>query len=361
MTSRAAPALAVAMLTAACAADPPPRERVLARIPASSIAVLAASGPSLAHSRIRAVVDVLRPAWPSRLGCAIDAALAAEHVALGITQARSATLVIDTRANVSCPALTKIADGLWIATLGAPDPGSPTAAAPSVLDDPRRARARSYLARAPLALAFDLPGGAAIGTAAAAPLEAWLAIDVLPLFADVIENRVRDYLAGLRSDPATGPFASQIEVTRTGSQIVARLGGAVDADLAAATRAVIAAHSRVAPVARASYLCPPIAPPLLACEPGNRLAVTALGAAVTPLIDASLAPVVANGVVDGLRLTAPVPALGLLTGDIVVAAQGRKVAHRIGLAEILRRAHGSLALTIVRDGTTIQLGLHERL
>lgn len=359
MSSRAASALALAL--AACAAEPPPRERVLARIPASSIAVLAAGGPSLAHPRLRAVVDVLRPAWPSRLGCAIDAALAADHVALGISQARSATLVIESRAKVRCPALAKLADGLWVATLGEPESVTGARGQPSVLDDPKFARARAYLVSAPIALTIDVPGGSAIGTATAAPLEAWLALDVHPLFADVIENRVRGYLDGLRGDPATGPFASHVEVTRTGSQIVARLGGTIDADLAGATRAVLAAHARVTPVARASYLCPPIAPPLIACEPGNRLAVTALGPAVTPLIDASLAPVVANGSIDGLRLTAPVPALGLLTGDVVVAAQGRKVAHRIALAEILRRAHGSLALTIVRDGTTIQLGLHERL
>lgn len=321
------------------------------------MAVLSARGPSLAHPRLRAVIDVLRPAWPTRLGCAIDAALAADHVALGISHARSATLVIDTRAEVSCPALKKLATGLWVATLG--DTGRQ--GGPSVLDDPRFARARPYLVNAPLALALDVPGGSAIATATAAPLEAWLALDVHPLFTDVIEHRVRAYVTALAGARATEPFASHITITRTGSQIVARLDGGVDADLAVATRSLIAAHDQVAPRAQARYVCPPIAPPLIACESGNILAFTALGPAVTPLIDASFAPVVANGVVDGLRLTAPVPSLGLVTGDVVVAAQGRKVAHRIALAEILRRAHGSLTLTIVRDGTTIQLGLHERL
>jgi hypothetical protein len=337
--------------------DPPPRERVLARIPATSMAVLAARGPSLTHPRLRAVIDVLRPAWPTRLGCAIDAALAADHVALGISRTRSATLVIETRAEVSCPALEKLATHLWIATLGDPEPNGGS----SVLDEPRFARARPYLANAPLALALDVPGGSAIATATAAPLEAWLAVDVHPLFTDVIEQRVRAYVTGLAGARATAPFASHIAITRTGSQIVARLDGAVDADLAVATRSLIAAHGRVAPRPTARYVCPPIAPPLIACEAGNILAFTDLGPAVTPLIDAPLAPVVANGVVDGLRLTAPVPSLGLITGDLVVAAQGRKVAHRIGLVEILRRARGSLALTIVRDGTTIQLGLRERL
>lgn len=354
MTSRAASALVLAL--AACGADRAPRERVLARTPATSFAVIAASSPSLAHPRLRAVVDVLRPVWPSRLGCAIDAALAADHVALGITLARSATLVIETRADVRCPALAKLGDGLWIATLG-----SAESSATSVLDDPKFARARPYLASAPIALAFDVPGGSAIGTAAVAPLEAWLALDVHPLFIDVIENRARSYLDGLRADPATAPFVSHIAITRTGSQIVARLGGDLDTDLARATRVILAAHARVVPAARASYLCPPIASPLIACEPGNRLVVSALGAAVTPLIDAPLAPVVANGVVDGLRLTAAVPALGLVIGDVIVAAQGRKVAHRVALAEILRRAHTTLTLTVVRDGTTFTLGLEERL
>ncbi len=356
MTSRAHGA-AIALVIAACGGgDPPAREQVLARIPATSMAVLAASGPSLAHSRLREVIDVLRPAWPTRLGCAIDAALAADHVALGISHTRSATLVLQTRAEVSCPALEKLADQLWVARLGEPD--APTAG--SVLDDPRFARARPYLAAAPIAMTLEVPGGSAIATAAPAPLEAWLALDVHPLFADVIEKRVRSYVEGLAADRATAPFARKIVVARTGTQIVARFDGDVDADLAGATRAVIAAHGKVAPRARASYVCPPIAPPLLTCEPGNVLAFTALGPAVTPLIDAPFAPVVANGMVEGLRLTAPVPSLGLVTGDLVVAAQGRKIAHRISLTEILRRARGSLALTIVRDGTTIQLGLHER-
>src|SRR5665647_559611 len=332
MTSRGHGALA--LVIAACGrGDPPPRERVLARIPASAMAVFAASGPSLADPRLRAVVDVLRPAWPSRLGCAIDAALAADHVALGITQARSATLVIETRAQITCPALRKLGRGLWVATLGDVAPKAGAQITSSVLDDPKFARARPYLARAPIALALDVPGGSAIATATVAPLEAWLALDVHPLFADVIEKRVRGYVDGLRADPATASFHPHIAVTRTGAQIVARLDGAVDADLAVATRALIAAHANVAPRAQARFVCPPIAPPLIACEPGNILAFTALGAAVTPLIDATLAPVVANGVVDGLRLTAPVPTLGLLTGDLVVAAQGRRVAHRIALAE----------------------------
>lgn len=354
MTSRATSALLLAL--AACGGEPPPRERVLARIPGTSIAVVAASGPSLAHPRLRAVVDVLRPVWPSRLGCAIDAALGADHFALGITQARSAILVIETRAVVRCPALAKVTDRIWVATLGDAE-----RVATSVLDDPKFSRARPYLATAPIALAIDVPGGSAIGTATAAPLEAWLALDVHPLFADVVENRVRGFIEGLRRAPTTDAFASHIQVTRTGSQIIARLAAAPDADLAGATRAVLAAHARVAPAVRSRWLCPPIASPLIACESGNRLVVSALGAAVTPLIDTSLTPVVANGVVDGLRLSAPVPTLGLLAGDIVRAAQGRKLAHRIALAEVLRRAKETLWLTIVRDGTTFQLELEERL
>jgi len=322
------------------------------------MAVLAADGAILAHPRLRAVVDVLRPAWPARLGCAIDAALAADHVALGISASRSATLVIETRAKIECPALTKLASRIYAATLGeAPTAGG---AIKSVLEDPRFSRARPYLATAPIALTLEVPGGSAIATGSVTPLEAWIALDVHPLFADVIEKRVRDYIAGQFSDPATLPFAKRIAVSRTGSQIVATFDGTrVDADLAVATRTLIAASGKVAPRPRAPYKCPPIAPPLIACRPGNVLAFTALGLAVTPLIDASLSPVVANGVVDGLRLAAPIPALGLLTGDVVVAAQGRKVGHRIALAEILRRAKGSLALTIVRDGTTIQIGMHE--
>ncbi|MDB4960750.1 MAG: hypothetical protein JWP01_749 [Myxococcales bacterium] len=75
--------------------DRPARERLLARIAADSAVVITAAGPTLTQPRMRAVIDVLRPHGPARMGCAID--LAADHVALGVTEARSAVLVIESR------------------------------------------------------------------------------------------------------------------------------------------------------------------------------------------------------------------------------------------------------------------------
>src|SRR5688572_18930270 len=120
MTSRAGRSLVLVLAVLAawvtgCGGDArPARERVLARIPADVMAVVAASAPTLADPRLRAVVDVLRPRWPARLSCALDAVLAAEHAALGVTAARSGVLVLETRREPTCPALSRIADRTYV-------------------------------------------------------------------------------------------------------------------------------------------------------------------------------------------------------------------------------------------------------
>lgn len=367
MISRAA--LAFVVVAAACGGDDAraPRERVLARIPAGVMAVVAADGEALAHARTRAVIDVLRPRWPARLGCAIDAALAADHVALGVTPARAAVLVLETRAEVRCAALSRVATAgdraTWVATLGSAAPveasGPRDPASSAVLGDARFARARPYLLRAPVAVAIDVPGGSAIATATPEPAAAWLAIDMAPMFADAAERHVRGYVERLVGEPQAADLARGIEIQRTGAQIVARLDALpATADLPAAVRVLLGWHGGPRPRgAGAAFTCPPLAAPIVRCTAGTRFEVSALAAAVAPLIAARTAPVIANGVVAGLRLEASIPTLGLRVGDVVVAAQGQPIATRAQLAEVLGGARGVAHLTISRDGASARLQL----
>lgn len=305
---------ALAVLATACGSSAvPDRDGVLTKIPATATVVIAADGRALAHGRIRPLVDALRPELPTALGCVIDAALASDHVAVGIGADRAFTIALASRAPVKCRALSKLPDGTWVATLG---DGLVRADGTSVASDPRFARARPYLGRAPIAVAAQLAGGKVIATAQPQPLEAWLAFDADSVeLATAAETRARDHVARLGKNPATAPLAG-ITVTRTGTQVKVTLAGALAGDLGVAAKAVLAREREVA------------APPPIACPSQLAAPVVECKAAtfrISPRaeLSAELAPVVSNGAVVGFRLGRPLPALGLVAGDLIVAIDGR--------------------------------------
>ncbi len=373
MSSRAC--VLVLAASAACHGRvPPPRERVLARIPASSQVVFAADGPALAAPRMRAVVDVLRPRWPARFGCVIDAALAGEHVAVGISATRDMTVVISTRAAVTCPELSKIGDGLWAATLGAgapthgvsmgasPSTGTVGASSPpgSVLDTSSHARARSYLTQAPLAASIVLPGVKVLATASSEPLEGWLAIETVDIASALAEQKVRGIVDRLARTEATAAFAAAIAISHDGSQVIARLTGPVDADLAACVRTVVDWYSAPSVRTAAGFVCPPLGPPIVGCANGTSLTVTSLAAALEPLIAAEASVVIQNQRVAWLRLDVAVPSLGLRRGDLLLAVEGRHLTSPAQLGEQLRLARRATTVTIQRDAVTATLQVAER-
>lgn len=342
--------VAVALGATACAdARKTQREIVLEKIPAGVTAVVVAEGKALAGVRMRQVVDVLRPELPSSVGCAIDAALACDELALGIGRDHSLTLVVATRADVKCPALSQVANGLWVATLG----GGGIADASAVLADDAFARARRYLASAPIAMAMAFDGGELIATARPDPLEAWLALDTSPALAPQLETALRAQLARMGSEPTTSPLAAHVEIVRTGPQVVARLARAADFDLAAAVRTLRAWSRRPQPRPAVALACPPLGELVTACSDANaQLVVTTKSAqqAVALLVAARCSPVVQNQSVRGLRLEADVPALGLRAGDVIVGSAGRLVTSKALLVEALSReaAGGGTSLTIRR-------------
>lgn len=356
MSSRAACVLVLVGIAACHRRSPPPaRERVLAKIPQDSEIVVAANGPALATPRIRAVVDVLRPRWPTRFGCVIDAALAGEHVAVGISATRDVTVVISTGARVTCPGLSKIGDGLWTATLG----GGRPAATGSVLDAAAHARARPYLTSAPIAASVVLPGGKLLATASGEPLEGWLAIDTLETTSALAEQKVRGIVDRLARTESTARFAAAIEISHDGSQVIARLTGPVDGDLALAVRTVVDGFHAPAAPAVVGFACPPLGPPIIGCANGTALRVSSLAAAVAPLVAADVAVIVENERIAWLRLDSPVPSLGLVKGDRLLAVDGRRLTGAAQLATELARARHTTRVTIQRAAVTATLELAE--
>ncbi len=337
-------------------ASPPPRERVLARIPADAQIVLAADGPALSTPRMRAVVDVLRPRWPARFGCVIDAAIAGDHVAVGISAARDMTVVIATRATVTCPPLSKIGENLWIATLG----NGKRADARSVLDARAHARARTYLATAPIAASIVLPGVEVLGTVSPEPFEGWLAIDTLELASALAEQRVRGVVDRMARTESTAALAKLIVISHDETQVIARLTGPIDADLAIAVRTVVDWYAAPAVRSAVGFACPPLGPPIIGCANGTSLSVSSLADAVAPLVAAEVAVIVENERVAWLRLDGPVPSLGLRKGDRLLAVDGRHLTSAAQLGDLLKGARRSTSVTIQRDAVTATLELAER-
>ena len=358
MSSRAARLLLLGSTacTACHGASPPPRERVLARIPADSQIVLAADGQALSTTRMRAVVDVLRPRWPARFGCVIDAAIASDNVAVGISAARDMTVVIATRTAVTCPSLSKIGENVWIATLGN---GKPTDSG-SVLDAEAHARARPYLATAPIAASIVLPGVKVLGTLSPEPFEGWLAIDTLEIASALAEQRVRGVVDRMARTDSTAALAKSIVISHDGRQVIARLTGPIDADLAIAVRTVVDWYAAPAVRSAAGFACPPLGPPITGCANGTSLSVTSLPDAVAPLVAAEVAVIVENERVAWLRLDRAVPSLGLRRGDRLLAVDGRHLTSAAQLGDLLHGARHATSITIQRDAVTATLELAEQ-
>lgn len=327
-----------AVLAAGCRGphEPTPRERVLAAISSSVGLVIAAHGPVLASARVRPIIDALRPRWPANLGCAIDAALVADDAALGVAS-DGTTIAIATRAQLKCPVLSRIGPDLYVATLGV---GHVATASGSVLDDPAFARVRRYLVEAPLAASAESPalGARFLATATVDPLEAWVAIDPIKTGADQLDQRVAALVERMRHTPATEVIGAHASVRRDGPQIIVDFKG-IDGDLAPAVRELAQWVDRPSwphdPAAASSDF------------PDREIKVKNPSAL---LVDAKLEPVVANGLVTGVRLASDVASLDLHRGDQIIALDDRPVASADALLEGMKQKAPKLC---VRRGAAI--------
>ncbi len=343
------------MLVVACVGCHRPRstqrERVLAVISGSVGLVITAQGAVLASARVRPIIDMLRPRWPTSLGCVIDAALTADDVALGVA-ADGTTLALATHAPLHCPELSRLGPDLYVATLGV---GHVAEAGKSVLDDPAFARVRRYLTTAPFAASAESPllGARFLATGTVEPLEAWVAIDADAHGAELLEGRVNALVERMRHDPTTEVIAGHITVRRDGPQVIADLKAA-DLDLSAPARTLAGWIDHPAPVAAAvDFACPAsVVAPVVSCRDRTEYVVKSVGAIAEVLHGVRFEPVVANGLITGMRLAADVAPLDLRKGDQVIAVDDRPVTSQGQLFDGMRKDQRELKLCI-RRGSAI--------
>ena len=326
-----------ALLAAGCGGDAPSaRARVLDKIPADATSLVVADGRALAHPRFRPLVDVLRGEVPAGFDCVVDAALAGEQIAAGIAPSGDVTVALASRAAVKCAALSRVDDGLYIATLGAATPAT-GATAERARAQPR---AQPFLRDAPIELVTTVGKVRIHATAAPEPLAAWASFDApdaaaASVVATTLETRVKR-------------ISVPIAIERTGSQVVARLG-ASDADLAAVLRDAL---SQTETTARA-FPCPPQnTPPVIACAAKEHehleLEVYSTASAVDELIAARKETVIANGRVEGIRLRDDLTTFGLASGDTLVAIDGKHVTALEQVAPSLQKPGPRIKLLVAR-------------
>ena len=306
----------------ACHHPPSPRERALALLPAEASVVAAADGTSLVAWR--RAVDVARTYAPASFGCVIDAALSADAVALAHGETGTTIVLVSQQPAAACPAIARIADDVYVATLG-----------DSTIErglGPRWDRARDYLATAPIALAADL--GDRHVLAAAEQSSAWLAIDARD--PDAVQRAVSDAIA------RWSPLAKKLAVTRRAGQIVVR-GTALDPDELATLAHDVLAQLDPAP----SRAVPAFAP----------VRVHSITAALAELGNALGQRVVENGTVIGVRLAKPV--WSLVAGDVVLGIDAHRITSAAELAALAGSLPKRLSVAVRRGDTDAVIDLAE--
>lgn len=339
--------LALCLALAACSKPPTARERILNALPSEESAIFVADGKSLGHPRFRPIVDALRPRWPASMGCVIDAGLASDEV--GVAATKSGTqIAILAKHPAKCAALSPLGNDLYVATIGEGKFGD---AAGNVAIDPHFARARKHLLAAPIAATLESARFSTTIHASARPdpLEAWVAFDADPKFADTLEAGVRALVERMTQDSSTNRLAARIAITRTGSQIVARASGAIDADLGGAAATLVTwGWGQTSKPAPTPWTCPALGSLVTGCA-SAALTVTSLQAVADVLAKVPLSTIVTNATVTGLRVDADLPALGLRRGDLVFACEGRPLANRTQLVDAIRNGPHEASITIRRD------------
>jgi hypothetical protein len=336
-------------LTACASTTPTERERAVAKLPSQAQLVAAADGTALAA--FRNVIDAARPLVPGKLDCVVDAALTSEAVAVALTPQIGATVVIVTRAHVArCPALSRIGDGTFVATVGAGSIADTPAASP--LGDPRWARARSYLLGDPIAIAVQEGDQRVLAVAQPRPLAGWLAIDARDIAP--VERAVRAWIDRQRAT-SLAPFASHLLVQPRGTQLLVRVGDVTAEQLALAVGDGLRSLDTQPAAAPAGFACPTNG--VVRCA-GTSIVVDSLATTLKKLVAVGTEPVVAGGDIVGIRLSED-PEVLLRRGDVVLGVDGHRITSAAQLQELARYVHDRTALAIRRDGSEIILDLSE--
>ncbi|HUJ62056.1 MAG TPA: hypothetical protein VLX92_26300 [Kofleriaceae bacterium] len=331
----------IAIASVACHRTPTDREHLLTQLPGDVQLVAAADGAALADPAFHRVIDAARPHLPASWGCVLDAALASRAVALAGGRA-GVTVLIATRAAPVCPQLGRLADGTWVATIGA---GAPVPRDRSVAADPRWDRARAYLASAPLAAAADLGGRHVVLAAQPAPVDAWLAIDAGD--PDATARDVDAVLARLHT--------AKLHAERAGDQVIVR-GHLLDAD---ALEGLAGELLRLWDRVPAAVVAPaPPCPPDARCLDPTHVEVASIEDVLLAIAAVPGRPIVQGDDIAGVELAGDAPLVR--RGDIVFAVDALPIRDMAALAAAARRVGPHARVAIRRDGADIVLDLTQR-
>lgn len=163
---------------------------------------------------------------------------------------------------------------------------------------------------------------------------------------DRIAGEVAKLTAQLRAK--SSPLAARLQTRRKGAQLVVRIDQlAVDDLVALASEATQLAE----PVATsaATFTCPPPSAGIKSCVLGTSFVVSDMRLALAGMTFATTEPAVANGEIEGLRLTAD-PAIVLRRGDVILGVDTHRVTSTKQLNDLLSAAGSSVTLAVRRDG-----------
>lgn len=335
-------------LTACSSATPTARERALERIPAQAHWILAADGPALASPAFRSVVESIAGRLPPSLACVVEASTTSQAIAAGVQLHVGATIVLVTRATVDhCPALSRLADNVWTATIGG---GAPAAdRAHSVLAAPAWDRARPYLLREPLAVAAELPDLRGVGVAQPDPVDAWLAIDAADSVG--VERTIKAVLDQWRVPPTNG-LAGKLKLERKGTQVSVQADGLVAEDLVTMfTDTVRAAEApEPTPTAAQTFACPTRPRTgIVSCHDGTQYKVTSVEDTLRDLARVAAVPVIAGHDIIGIRIDGE-PAQLLVRGDVILGVDSHRITDSKQLTALADHVDGKVSIA-VRRGT----------
>jgi hypothetical protein len=333
---------------------PTERQRALERIPAKAQVIAAADGPALGSATFRKILDAVRPQLPSSLGCVVDAAMTSQAVAVGVHPDVGTTIVLITRAVVgNCPALSRIDEHVWAATIGAGTVAESRAT--SMLADSQWDRARPYLLREPFAIAAELPAVRVLAVAQPEPVDAWLAIDAVEAVAT--ERDAKAFLAHY-SAPPTIELASKLSVHRTGTQVAVNAEKLTADDLATVVVDLAERAGRAPAESPAVFTCPPQGNGVVSCHDDTHLRVSSVRDLIAELATVPAEPLAANGDIIGIRFTGDPPRL-LRRDDVLLGLGSHRITDSKQLADLAASLDGKAVLAVRREGVEVVVDLSE--
>jgi hypothetical protein len=346
----------VASLAACSSRTVGERERALERIPAQAQLIFAADGTALATPEFRRVVDSLTSHVPPSLACVAEAAITSEAIAVGVALESGAVIVLVTRAVVDrCPALSRIGEHTYVATIGAGVLASDRAK--SIMSDAVWERARPYLVREPIAIAAELPQLRLLAVAQPEPLDAWLAIDAADAVA--VERSVQAALGRWRV-PATMELAEKLKLTRTGARVSVAASGLTSEDLVTIAGEVVRELEAPEPVqgVDAVFACPPPGNGIVSCHDGVIYKVSSVQSVVRQLAAIDASPVVSGGDIIGIRLLGDPPAL-LRRDDVILGVDSHRITTARQLTELVPHLGDNVSIAVRRAGVEAVFDLSE--